>query len=103
MHIKDVIGIVRFLLEKANIDGTFDVTSPQPAQGKEFVRMLGEVMHRPSALKVPGFALKLLMGEMAQELLLSSQKVLPQRLLEVGYQFRFDNLKTALEDILRDE
>jgi uncharacterized protein len=103
IHIKDVIGIVRFLLENANIEGTFNVTSPQPVQGKEFVRMMGEVMHRPSALKVPGFALKLLMGEMAQELLLSSQKVLPQRLLEVGYQFRFDDLKTALEDILRDE
>ena len=102
VHIEDVIGIVRFLLETTNIDGVFNVTSPQPVRNEEFVRTLGDALHRPSAFKIPGLALKLFKGEMAQELLLSSQKVLPQRLLEAGYSFCHADLETSLKDILDD-
>ena len=103
VHINDVIGVVRFLLENPNLAGTFNLTSPQAVRGKEFVRTLGAVLHRPSVLNVPGFALKLLQGEMAKELLLSSQRVQPQRLLEARYPFRFTDLKKALENIVGDE
>jgi uncharacterized protein (TIGR01777 family) len=103
VHIDDVIGIVRFLLENQNLDGAFNVTSPQPVQAQEFYGTLGKVLHRPSVFKVPGFVLKLLQGEMAKELLLSSQRIQPQRLLEAGYPFHFADLQTALEDILGDE
>jgi len=102
VHIQDVIGIVRFLLEKTNLDGVFNVTSPQAVRNEEFVGTLGAVLHRPSIWKVPGFMLKLLKGEMARELLLSSQRVLPQRLREAGYSFGFADLQAALEDILSD-
>ncbi|MCI0514974.1 DUF1731 domain-containing protein, partial [candidate division KSB1 bacterium] len=73
---------------------------PQPVLARDFFKTLGKVMHRPSWLHVPAFALKMLPGEMAQELLLSSQRVFPERLLNSGYQFKFAELKPALQDIL---
>ena len=85
----------------ARIGGPFNLVAPQPTTSAEFARELGRALGRPAGLATPGFALKILFGEMADEMLLNGQRALPKRLQEAGYTFRFPTLTGALEDILR--
>lgn len=101
VHLHDVIGVVRFLLAQPDKSGVFNLTSPQPVQAQEFYATLGKVLHRPAGLPVPGFMLKWLKGEMAGQVLLASQRVIPQRLLDAEYRFGYPQLQPALEHILR--
>jgi NAD dependent epimerase/dehydratase family enzyme len=80
--------------------GIFNLTEPHPVRNREFSRTLGKVLHRPSFLPVPSFVLKILLGEMAEQLLLSSQRVLPKRLKEAGFTFQYPHLEEALVDLL---
>jgi hypothetical protein len=75
--------------------------APEPVTNAEFTATLGRQLGRPTALGVPAFALKLAFGEMAEELLLSSQRVSPIRALETGYEFKFPLLAGALKDLLK--
>ena len=100
IHIDDEVGLIRHLLNNDGLRGPVNATAPGPVTNSEFSKTLGRVLGRPSILPVPGLVLKLLMGEMAQELLLNGQKVLPQRLLASGYQFKFPELEGALRDLL---
>jgi NAD dependent epimerase/dehydratase family enzyme len=70
---------------------------------KQFCRTLGRVLRSPAWTVLPGFAARLAFGQMADEALLTSQKVVPRRLLEAGFQFRHPDLRTALDAILRGE
>ncbi|MCS6985202.1 MAG: TIGR01777 family oxidoreductase [Leptospiraceae bacterium] len=101
IHLKDVLGIVRFLIDKRQ-GGTYNVTSPQPLAAKEFFRELGKAIHRPSWLHAPEFVLHLLYGEMAKEVLLSGQRVLPLALQQKGYSFRFPILPLAIHSLLHE-
>jgi len=101
IHIDDVIGIIRFLVENADCKGPFNVTAPEPTVSKDFYNALGKAMHRPAFFPMPAFALKLALGEMATELLLSSTKVVPGKLLEAGYEFKFSEPTAAFGNILR--
>ncbi len=96
--VDDVIGLIKFAIENASVSGILNVTSPNPVTNKEFSNVLGKILHRPSFMPVPDFALKLLLGEMS-ELLLSSQRVLPERAMELGYKFRYADLEKALGHI----
>ena len=87
-------------MENADCEGPFNVTAPEPILSKNFYNLLGKTMHRPAVLPMPAFALKLILGEMATELLLPSQRVIPKKLLEAGYRFKFSDLSIALKDIL---
>ena len=100
VHIDDVIGVVQFLLEKANCKGPFNVTASEPTVSKDFYNALGKTMHRPAFFPMPAFVLKLALGEMATELLLSSTRVVPGKLLEAGYKFKFNDPASAFGDIL---
>lgn len=100
MHIDDVINGIIFLMEKESVEGPVNFTSPNPVTMKEFGQTISSVLHRPHWLHVPGFALKLALGEKSM-LVLEGQKVLPTRLLESGFSFRFPKLKDALLDIYR--
>ncbi|MHC4635903.1 MAG: TIGR01777 family oxidoreductase [Planctomycetota bacterium] len=100
IHIEDVIGVIRFLVKNADCEGAFNVTAPQPIFSKNFYNILGKAMHRPAVFPMPAFALKLMLGEIATELLLSSQRVVPQKLLEAGYRFKFPDLNYAFRDVL---
>jgi hypothetical protein len=100
IHIDDEVGLIRHLLNSDGLQGPVNATAPGPVTNSEFSKTLGRVLGRPSILPVPGLVLKLLMGEMAQELLLNGQKVLPQRVLASGYQFKFPELEGALRDLL---
>jgi uncharacterized protein (TIGR01777 family) len=100
VHLEDVVGVIRFLVENANCEGPFNVTAPEPILSRNFYNLLGKTMHRPAVFPMPAFALKLILGEMAAGLLLPSLRVIPKRLLEAGYKFRFPDLSVALKDIL---
>lgn len=100
IHRADTIAICRWLLERADANGAYNVSAPHPVTNAEFTRALGRVLHRPTALPVPAAALKVLFGEMS-ELLLASDRMVPQRLLDAGYTFRYPRLDAALAAILR--
>ncbi|MBN2092296.1 TIGR01777 family oxidoreductase [candidate division KSB1 bacterium] len=100
IHLEDLVNAIIYLVENKNNKGVFNLSSPRPEKARDFFKILGEVMHRPSWLRVPEFVLRLLLGEMAQELLLSSQRVTPERLLNSDFQFKFGELQFALQNIL---
>ncbi len=99
--LEDVVGILRFAIENASVRGAINIVSPQPLQNAEFTSVLAKAMHRPSLFPAPAFALRLALGEMADALLLSSQRVLPHRLQQSSYRFLHPDLGTALAAILK--
>jgi hypothetical protein len=96
----DVIGALHHVLTRAELSGPVNVTAPRPATNREFTKTLGRVLARPTLVPVPAFAARLAFGEMADELLLSSARVEPRKLLETGYAFRFPELEGALRHVL---
>ena len=99
IHIADEVGAIRFLIDKEDAFGPFNLTAPEPATNRQFSRVLGRVLGRPSVLPVPAAALRLMFGEMSM-VLLEGQRAVPQRLLAAGYQFRFPDLEQALRHLL---
>ncbi|MDQ2649151.1 MAG: TIGR01777 family oxidoreductase [Actinomycetota bacterium] len=96
----DEVAAIRFLLEHP-VRGPVNLTAPNPVTNREFTKVLGSVVHRPTLLPVPKFGPKLLLGgELAELLLFASQRVLPSALLEAGYQFRHPTLESALRDLV---
>lgn len=100
VHRDDIAGVIEFALEREDLRGPINVTAPQPVRQREFAQALGRVLKRPAFLPAPAFALKIVLGEFASELL-SGKRVLPQRLSQAGYKFRFVELEPALREILR--
>ncbi len=100
VHREDVVGAFLFMLGRGDFSGPVNVTSGTPVTMKEFCRRLAGMLHRPCWPPLPSFFLKGVMGEMAA-IVLSSQKVLPLRLLKEGYCFRFTDLSEALAASLR--
>lgn len=100
VHIDDVVAAYVFALQNSNLRGPVNVAAPDPQNIKQFTRLVGKVMRRPSWTPAPAFALRLALGEMA-DLLLKGQKVVPKKLLESGYAFRFQTAEGALRDVLR--
>ncbi|MEW6086993.1 MAG: TIGR01777 family oxidoreductase [bacterium] len=100
IHIDDEVEAIHFLLNRKDLKGIYNLTAPNPLIMKDFCHILGEVMNRPSALSIPGFVLRILMGEMAREMLLSGQRAYPKRLIESGYKFLYPDAKEALQEIL---
>jgi len=96
----DVIGILRAALSNEQASGPVNVVAPNPVQNSEFTRVLASVLHRPAIFPAPAFALRLAIGEMADALLLSSQRVQSERSPAAGYAFRYENLEPALHAIL---
>lgn len=100
LHIDDIVGIYMHAIDNNKLSGAVNATSPNPVRMKEFAQTLGKVLHRPALFSVPKFALKIVVGE-AAEVVTASQKVNVKKLLDSGYKFRFENLKEALEDLLK--
>ncbi len=97
ISIRDLVEIVDFAINTESINGPVNVVSPTPLTNKEFTQTLADVLKKPARLPVPPFALRLLFGEMANEMLLSSSRVIPEKLLKSGYTFRDKDLKNTLE------
>lgn len=99
IHRDDWVAMVRWSLTAAGVSGPLNVTAPAPVTNAEFSRALGRAMGRPSFVRVPGFALRLALGEMADALLLGGQQVLPAKAQRLGFTFRYDDVNAALHAI----
>ena len=100
IHVQDVAGAILHALRNEQVRGPMNVVATNPVRNAEFTKTLARILHRPAFFTVPAFALRLAMGEMADELLLSSQRVQPMKLLASGYKFRYPELPGALEELL---
>jgi hypothetical protein len=100
IHRDDWVSLMGWALLNDAVDGPLNLTSPNPVRNAEFARTLGRVLGRPSVMPTPAFAAKLALGEMAESLLLSSQRVIPARAIALGFAFRFPDLDSALRDVL---
>ena len=102
IHVADQVGILRLALDNPSARGPVNATAPDPVRNRDLARALGRVLRRPSLLVAPAFAVRAVLGEMA-EVVLASQRVLPRQALALGYRFRWPSLEPALRDLLREE
>jgi uncharacterized protein (TIGR01777 family) len=101
VHRSDWVNLVRWVLQNTAVSGPINVTSPNPVTNAAFAKALGRALHRPAILPTPGFPLKILLGEMAEPLLLSGQRAVPDKAKRLGFQFAHRDLDEALRAILR--
>lgn len=100
IHMKDVVESIEYLINHPNLKGPFNLTAPIPVTNKSFTKALAENLKRKSIFILPNFVVKIMFGEMGEYLLLKGQKVIPDRLIKLGYSFKFSRLEDALKDIL---
>jgi uncharacterized protein len=96
----DIVGIIDHAISNELLQGPLNAVTPNPITNKEFASVLGRVLAKPAFFALPAFAARLAFGEMANELLLAGAKIVPARLKETGYQYRFPELEEALRRIL---
>jgi len=99
IHQEDHARVFLFLLGHPEISGPVNLTSPNPVRNRALARALGRALHRPAFMKAPASLLRLVLGEFAG-VVLEGQKVLPQRLLNAGFEFLYPTIDAALEDLL---
>ncbi len=99
--IDDLVRIFHFAIENESLKGAVNATAPNPVQNEKFSDTLGNVLNRPTILPLPAFGIKLLFGEMGEKLLLEGCRVIPQKLLDTGFEFEHPNLEEALRHQLR--
>ncbi len=97
----DVVAAIKFLLAEDSLSGPVNLVSPQPVSNREFTKTLGKVLGRPTILPMPAFAARLAFGEMADALLLSSTRVVPERLASANFGFHYPQLEPALRHLLQ--
>ncbi|GLU46114.1 TIGR01777 family oxidoreductase [Nocardiopsis ansamitocini] len=100
ISLADEVGALRFLLERPDITGAVNLTGPEPVTNAAYTREIGRILGRPTALTVPGFAMRAALGGFADEAALVSQRVRPKRLLDSGYSFHNPDAGSALTAIL---
>ncbi|MGA7917201.1 MAG: TIGR01777 family oxidoreductase [Candidatus Acidiferrales bacterium] len=98
--LEDAVQILRMAIDDEKLQGPVNVVAPQPVQNAEFTRVLAAALHRPAIFPAPAFALRVALGQMADALLLASQRVQPEKLIANGYKFRHETLRSALQTIL---
>jgi uncharacterized protein len=99
IHIEDIINVYLYALDNISITGAINASTPNPTTMNEFASTLGKLLHKPSFFKVPRFLLEIAVGEVT-EVVTDSIKIIPQKLLDNGFKFKFDNLKEALKDLV---
>lgn len=99
IHRDDWIGLVQWAIASPAVRGAINATAPHPVTNAEFARALGRAIHRPAFMPAPGFALKLVLGEMADALLLSGQNAVPDAAKRAGFSFRYSDVNDALRAI----
>ena len=99
IHIDDVVSAIMQILQVESVRGAVNMTAPNPMTNTKFTRVLASAMKRPAILSVPGFAAKLAFGEFAEEGMLASARVVPKKLEESGFEFRYPELQSALAQI----
>ena len=101
VSVRDVVGAIHHVLENESLSGPVNTVSPNPVTNAQFTSTLASVLRRPAIFPMPAFAVRLIFGEMGEELFLGSQRVEPAKLTATGYQFQHPDLKNALQEILK--
>lgn len=101
IHIDDMVRLILFVIDHPVIVGPVNAVSSQSVTNRDFSRILADVLRRPAFFPMPAFVLRLLFGEMADTVLLASQRVLPSRAVGSGFDFRYPDLKDTFENLLR--
>lgn len=101
IHIDDYVALIFHLIKRTDIRGAVNGTAPNAVTNREFTKTLGKVLKRPTIFTMPSPLAKLLFGEMAKELLLTGQRVYPQKALDTGFEFRFPDLEATLRELLK--
>ncbi|MCX4026313.1 TIGR01777 family protein [Endozoicomonas sp. SM1973] len=99
VHLDDVIAMILYLAAQSDIEGAVNITAPQPVTNKQFAENLGGVEKTWFNFRMPGALLKILVGEMATEVLLTGQKVVPSKIIKSGYQFKYPELQSCLRSL----
>lgn len=99
ISLEDICRSINFLIENKNIEGPVNLVSPQCVNQRDLAKALGKVLKRPSFVPTPGFILKIVLGQMAEELLLNGQHVYPKRLLDQKFEFKHATINRALKEI----
>ena len=100
IHLDDLVGIILCCINCDDLSGPINGTSPNPVTNEVFIKTLGEVLKRPAILAMPTVVVKLLMGQMGEELLLAGKKILPMKMLNAGYKFKYEKLHESLLDVI---
>ena len=100
ISLDDQVYATYHLMMTESCEGPYNLTAPEPVTQKQYAKTLGRVLRRPAFAPLPGFVLKIMLGEMAGALVLDGQRVLPKRLLESGYEFQHSNLEACLRQCL---
>jgi hypothetical protein len=100
IHIQDLINIYIYALDNIYLNGIVNAVSPNPVRADEFANCVGKTIHRPSLFPVPLFILKLAIGN-AAEAIVASQRVIPKKLLDAGFKFKFERIEEAIKDLLK--
>lgn len=100
IHVDDEVRAIQYLIANPQAEGAFNLAAPNPVTNKEFGQLIGEVLGRPSFMPAPDFALKTFFGEMST-ILLEGQRVVPKKLLDLGFEFRYPTAREALAALLR--
>jgi len=100
IHVRDLVSGVLAMIDRDDLDGAYNLTAPDPVTMNELADTLGEVLHRPAAMRVPGFAVKLALGHELGDVVLSGQRAIPKRLVDGGFAFVFPELASALADLV---
>jgi uncharacterized protein (TIGR01777 family) len=100
LTLRDAVGILRYCVDREDISGPVNTVAPNPVTNAEFTRALGSAVHRPAILPMPAFALRLAVGEMADQAMLASARVVPAKLIGAGYRFADPELVPALRGLV---
>lgn len=100
IHIDDLTGAMLFVMENEDLDGAFNFCAPNPIRNRDLTRTLGEILNRPTKMATPKFMLRLAMGEFG-DFMLISQRSVPERLLQNGFEFKYPNFKDAVSEVVQ--
>ena len=100
IHLDDLVSIIMYCIEHNNLSGAINGTSPYPVTNQDFTKVLGKVLKRPTIVPMPDVFVKLIMGQMGEELLLAGKKILPVKILDAGYIFQYEKLENALKNVV---
>lgn len=103
IHIRDMVALIVHCLDQTELRGPVNATAPNPVRNRDFSRQLGAALHRPAILPMPGPLVKILFGQMGEELLLQGQRVVPVKVQDSGFNFQYPLLREALADLLHTQ
>jgi uncharacterized protein (TIGR01777 family) len=100
IHLDDWVGMVMWALEQATVSGALNLTAPSPVTNSVLAQAIGHALHRPALLPAPAFAVRMLVGEMADSAILHGQRVVPAKAQALGYRFAYPGIDDALRQLL---